>query len=71
MNCAQDHLRIGRHRNRKDGTRRLPSAIFSGAGDTLRVSPDPLPAISTAILHNRPVQFLHSQKQSTYLSVNQ
>jgi hypothetical protein len=40
--------------------RRLPSAFFSGAGDTLRVSPDPLPAMEaviqtrfcTSLLHN-------------------
>jgi hypothetical protein len=48
-----------------DGRRRLPSAIFSGAGDTLRVSPDPLPAMenchSDQILHIYPAQFLHSQ----------
>jgi len=53
------------HEKPTDGMRRLPSAIFSGAGDTLRVSPGPLPqgesCHSNRILHIRSAQFLHSQ----------
>ena len=43
----------------------IPSVVFNGAGDTLRVSPGPLPAMRKLsfrmIPHKCPAQFLHSQ----------
>jgi hypothetical protein len=58
-------------RKQTDGMRRLPSVFFSGAGDTLRVSPGPLPqrenCHSDWILHIRPAQFLHSQNMRNYV----
>jgi len=63
--CSQSCKNRTTNEKATDGMRRLPSAIFSGAGDTLRVSPGPLPqrenCHSDLILHICPAQFLHSQ----------
>ena len=45
---ARNRVKIKRRREQADGKQRLPSAIFSDAGDTLRVSPGPLPAFLIA-----------------------
>jgi hypothetical protein len=72
--CPQPCKNRTTHENRQTGCAGSRLA-FSAAGDTLRVSPGPLPqgesCHSSGVLHICPAQFLHSQIGGIYAKQNQ